>query len=134
MFELPSEEPQVLVVDDVPATRLALKDMLQEMGFTRIEEASGGREALEKLKKQGAQLIVCDYMMGEMSGLDLLNQLRNHAYLVDIPFIVISSNGDAPVIETAIDLGAADYVVKPISFNLLKLKIMDVLRRRSEPR
>jgi CheY-like chemotaxis protein len=130
MFELPPEEPQVLVVDDMPASRAALKDMLYGMGFTRIEEASGGREALEKLKAQGAQLIVCDYMMKDMSGLDLLNQLRNHAYLVDIPFIVVSSNGDSPVIETAMDLGAAEYLVKPVSFNLLKKKITDVLMRR----
>ena len=130
MFELPPEEPQALVVDDVPATRAALKDMLYEIGFTRVLEASGGREALEKLKSQGADLIVCDYMMQDMSGLDLLNQLRNHAYLVDIPFIVVSSNGDAPVIETALDLGAAEYLVKPVSFQLLKKKITDVLMRR----
>jgi len=133
MFELPPEEPQVLVVDDLPATRATLKDMLQEMGFSRIEEASSGREALEKLKEHSAQLIVCDYMMNDMSGLDLLSQLRNHAYLVDIPFIMISSNTDSPVVETALTLGAADYVVKPISFQLLKLKITDVLRRRMLP-
>lgn len=133
MFELPPEEPQVLVVDDLPATRATLKDMLQEMGFSRIEEAASGREALEKLKEHSAQLIVCDYMMNDMSGLDLLSQLRNHAYLVDIPFIMISSNTDSPVVETALTLGAADYVVKPISFQLLKLKITDVLRRRMLP-
>jgi CheY-like chemotaxis protein len=133
MFELPPEEPQALVVDDVPATRAALKDMLYEIGFKRVMEASGGREALEKLKSEGADLIVCDYMMEDMSGLDLLNQLRNHAYLVDIPFIVVSSNGDAPVIETAIDLGAAEYLVKPVSFQLLKKKITDVLMRRMRP-
>jgi CheY-like chemotaxis protein len=133
MFELPPEKPQALVVDDVPATRAALKDMLHEIGFTRVIEASGGREALEKLKSEGADLIVCDYMMQDMSGLDLLNQLRNHAYLVDIPFIVVSSNGDAPVVETALDLGAADYLVKPVSFQLLKKKITHVLMRRMRP-
>jgi response regulator of citrate/malate metabolism len=72
-------------------------------------------------------------MMQDMSGLDLLNQLRNHAYLVDIPFIVVSSNGDAPVVETALDLGAADYLVKPVSFQLLKKKITHVLMRRMRP-
>jgi two-component system chemotaxis response regulator CheY len=133
MFELPPEEPQVLIVDDLPATRATLKDMLQEMGFSRIEEAASGREALDKLKEHSAQLIVCDYMMNDMSGLDLLSQLRNYAYLVDIPFIMISSNTDSPVVETALTLGAADYVVKPISFQLLKLKITDVLRRRMHP-
>jgi two-component system chemotaxis response regulator CheY len=130
MFDVLSEEPQVMVVDDIPGTCDIIRDMLTEMGFTRIVEASDGREALEKLKDQGAQLIICDYMMNDISGLDLLNQLRNHPYLVDIPFIVASAVGDVPVIETALDLGAADYIVKPISFQLLRRKISDVLRRR----
>jgi CheY-like chemotaxis protein len=130
MFEIPTEEPQVLVVDDMPTTRCVITGMLRDMGFTRIKEASGGREALEALKSHGAQLILCDYMMGDMSGLDLLNQLRNHAYLVDIPFIVVSSNDEAPVVDTARGLGASDYLCKPFTFDSLKDKIIEVLQRR----
>lgn len=132
MFDLLSDEPQVMVVDDIAGTREIMKDMLQEMGFKKIVEASDGREALEKLKADGAQLIICDYMMKDMSGLDLLNQIRNHPYLVDVPFIVVSAVGDVPVIETALELGASDYIVKPLSFTLLRRKITDVLRRRME--
>jgi CheY-like chemotaxis protein len=132
MFDLLSDEPQVMVVDDIAGTREIMKDMLQEMGFKKIVEASDGREALEKLKADGAQLIICDYMMKDMSGLDLLNQIRNHPYLVDVPFIVVSAVGDVPVIETALELGASDYIVKPLSFTLLRRKITDVLRRRIE--
>lgn len=130
MFDLLSDEPQVMIVDDIPGTRDIMKDMLEEMGFKRIVEASDGREALEMLKADGAQLIICDYMMKDMSGLDLLNQIRNHPYLVDVPFIVVSAVGDVPVIETALELGASDYIVKPLSFQLLRRKITDVLRRR----
>jgi two-component system chemotaxis response regulator CheY len=130
MFDLLADEPQVLIVDDIPGTRDIMRDMLVEMGFSKIIEASDGREAYEILKEQGAQLIICDYMMKDMSGLDLLSQLRNEPYLVDIPFIVVSAVGDVPVIETALDLGAADYIVKPLSFQLLRRKISDVLRRR----
>lgn len=132
MFDLLSDEPQVMVVDDIAGTREIMKDMLQEMGFKKIVEASDGREALEKLKADGAQLIICDYMMKDMSGLDLLSQIRNHPYLVDVPFIVVSAVGDVPVIETALELGASDYIVKPLSFTLLRRKITDVLRRRME--
>jgi two-component system chemotaxis response regulator CheY len=124
------EEPQVMVIDDISATRTILKDMLLEMGFKDIVEAKNGKDALEKLRKHRAQLIICDNMMDGMSGLDLLYQLRNHAYLVDIPFIVVSSCGDVPVIDTALDLGAEDYILKPISFKLFKRKVFDVLRRR----
>ena len=81
------EEPQVLIIDDIAATRTLLRDMLREMGFTDIVEAKDGREALDKLKDHRAQLIICDNVMEGMCGLDLLYQLRNHAYLVDIPFI-----------------------------------------------
>jgi len=132
MFDLIDNEPQVMIVDDIPGTREILRDMLEEMGFKHIVEASDGREALEKLQKERAQLIICDYMMKDMSGLDLLSQIRNHPYLVDIPFIVVSAVGDAPGIETAKQLGAAEYIVKPLSFQLLRRKVGDVLRRNEE--
>jgi len=125
------DEPQVMIVDDVTATRVILKDMLIEMGFKDIVEAKSGEDALGKLKQHRAQLIICDNMMDGMSGLDLLYQLRNYAYLVDIPFIVVSSNGEVPVVDTALDLGADDYIMKPISFKLFKRKVADVLRRRA---
>lgn len=131
MTETFREEPQVLVVDDIAATRAILRDMLVEMGFKDIVEAADGREALDKLKKHRAQLIICDNLMDGMCGLDLLYQLRNHAYLVDIPFIVVSSCGDVPMIDAALDLGADDYILKPVSFKLFRRKIYDVLHRRA---
>jgi CheY-like chemotaxis protein len=126
-----TEEPQVLVIDDVPATRAILKDMLSEIGFHAIAEASDGREALEKLKRHRAQLIICDHVMKDMSGLDLLDQLRNHPYLVDIPFILVSASREVSLIDTALELGADDYIPKPISFELFKRKVIDVAVRRA---
>jgi len=126
-----TEEPQVLVIDDVPATRLILKDMLTEIGFHAIAEASDGREALEKLKRHRAQLIICDHVMKDMSGLDLLDELRNHPYLVDIPFILVSACREVSLIDTALELGADDYISKPISFELFKRKVIDVAVRRA---
>jgi two-component system chemotaxis response regulator CheY len=131
MVENFREEPQVMIVDDMSGTRATLRDMLAEMGFKDIVEAASGKEALDKLKKHRAQLIICDNLMDGMCGLDLLYQLRNHAYLVDIPFIVVSSCGDIPMIDAALDLGADDYIVKPISFKLFRRKISDVLHRRA---
>jgi two-component system chemotaxis response regulator CheY len=131
MAEIFREEPQVMIVDDMSGTRATLRDMLAEMGFKDIVEAASGKEALDKLKKHRAQLIICDNLMDGMCGLDLLYQLRNHAYLVDIPFIVVSSCGDIPMIDAALDLGADDYIVKPISFKLFRRKISDVLHRRA---
>ena len=130
MLELQLDSPCVMVIDDVPETRMLLRDMLEEMGFLSVIEASNGQAALEKLKSTPTHLILCDHVMEDMSGLDLLSQLRNHPYLVDIPFIVVSAVGDVPVIETALDLGADDYMIKPVSFQLLRRKVSDVFRRR----
>lgn len=128
-YGITSREPQVLIVDDLPSTRLLLTDMFQEMGFTDIEVASDGKEALAKLLETGAKLVICDHSMRGMNGIDLLMALKNYPNLADIPVIMLSSNRDTPIIETALDLGAADYMVKPISFKLLKMKIADVMQR-----
>jgi two-component system chemotaxis response regulator CheY len=131
MVEAYREEPQVMVVDDLSSARATLKDMLFEMGFKDIVEASNGKEALEKLKRHRAHLIICDNIMNDMSGLDLLYQLRNYAYLVDIPFIMVSSCNEVPMIDTARVLGAEDYILKPLSFESFKRKVFEVLRRRA---
>jgi CheY-like chemotaxis protein len=126
-----SEEPQVMIIDDVPATRILLRDMLGEMGYATIVEAGTSHEALAQLKKKRAKLIICDYVMEDGSGLDFVRELRSHPYLEDVPVIIVSSCSDVPVIEAALELGADDYLVKPISFKLLSQKIRDVLQRRA---
>jgi two-component system chemotaxis response regulator CheY len=127
-----TREPQVLIVDDLPSTRLLLTDMVQEMGFTEVEVAADGREALNKLRAHGAKLVICDHSMRGMTGLELLAALRDSPTLGDIPVIMLSSNRDTPIIESALELGAADYMVKPISFKLLKMKIFDVMQRHNQ--
>lgn len=130
MVELERDQPCVMVVDDIPEVRAILGDMLRDMGFSTVLEAGDGQEALLKLRESRAHLIVCDQRMDGMTGLDLLNQIRNHPYLVDIPFIVISAVSDAPLIETAFDLGAADFIIKPVDFRELRERVGETLRRR----
>jgi len=130
MVELNQDKPSVMVIDDVPEARALISDMLRDMGFDSVQEAGDGAEALEKLKQERAHLILCDHRMAGMSGLDLLSQLRNHPYLVDIPFIVVSAVSEAPVIETARDLGADEYLIKPIGFSKLRDTVAEVIRRR----
>ena len=130
MFEGMTEEPQVLIVDDVAGTRAFVRDMLLEMGITRVMEAQDGGDALIKLHKYGAQLIICDHMMESMTGLELLEQLKRYCRLSAIPVLMVSGCGDVPVVDAALELGAADYLVKPISFNLFRRKIHDLIGRR----
>lgn len=130
MVELERDQLCVMVVDDISEVRAVLGDMFREMGFNTVLEAGDGAEALKKLKQSRAHLIVCDYRMEGMTGLDLLSQIRNHPYLVDIPFIVLSAASDGPVIETALDLGAADYILKPVGFQELRERVSETFRRR----
>ena len=131
MLDAFSEEPQVMIIDDVPATRTLIRDMLQEMGYTAIVEAASSDEALSRLLKKRAKLIICDYMMEEASGLDFVRELRSHPYLEDVPVLIVSSCSDVPIIEAALELGADDYILKPISFKLFSQKVRDVLQRRA---
>jgi DNA-binding response OmpR family regulator len=97
--------------------------MLRELGFTRLLEAKDGQEGLQILAKQEVQMIFCDNVMEGMSGIDFLTNLRNHRTGSDVPVIFVSAVGDVSTVEEAIDLGAIDYVVKPISFRKLRRKI-----------
>lgn len=131
MFNGLQEEPQVMLIEDVLGTRTVLKDMLAEMGITRVMEASDGCEAFEKIRKCGAQLILCDLYMDDMNGAQLLRELKKHTRLANIPFIVVSACDDGPVIKAARDLGAAEYIVKPVGLRELQQTIAKVLRQRT---
>lgn len=125
-------EEKVLVVDDLMSTRLLIVDMLREMGFTSVVEATDGAEALSKVHQGKPSLMVCDYVMKGMSGVDLVRELRKDPEFKDVKVIMLSNNRDVPLIDAAIEAGADDYIVKPVSFNILKRRIQDVLTRAKD--
>lgn len=120
----------VLVVDDLSSTRALLRDMLIGLGFENVSTARSGCDALQKMHEQEVDLILSDQIMDGMSGTEFLERLRQIPELAEVPFIMVSSVRDAPVIDTALTLGVDDYLVKPVSMGLLQQKIEDVFRRR----
>jgi CheY-like chemotaxis protein len=122
--------PHILIVDDVAATRVLLKDMLDEAGFSSVLEASDGVEALEALDVYGADLIICDLFMDRMNGGELLKQLKRRADARDIPFIIVSACSDEALIKDAKKLGATDFMTKPLSFGPFQQKVKDILQTR----
>jgi len=124
-------DSKVLIVDDMASTRGLIKDMLRELGFTNVSMARNGREALNKIQLENADLVISDQLMDDMTGTELLEALRKDPKMADIPFIMVSAVRDAPAIDSALDLGVDDYIAKPISMGLLQRKIADVFRRRS---
>lgn len=117
----------VLIIDDIKSARALLSDMLKELGFSQCIEARDGQEALEKLKTTPVQLILCDFLMDGMSGIDFLNELRLHSELQHPPVIFVSAVGDVSSVEAAMERGATDYLVKPVSFRKFRRKIEHTL-------
>jgi two-component system chemotaxis response regulator CheY len=127
-------EPYVLVIDDLISARLILVDMLKELGFRRCLQARDGREALEVMQRVPVQLVLCDFMMDGMNGLDFLKELRARSDRNTPPVIFVSSVGDVQSVEHALTLGASDYLVKPVNFRKLRLKIERALSSVQEVR
>lgn len=125
------EEPQVLIIDDVLATRLLIRDMLTEMGISRVVDAADGIEALDVLHRVGAQLIICDLFMDDMHGGSLLSVIKRDGRLRNIPFIMMSANADAYMIKAALEMGASDFLVKPLAFRDFRDRVVKVLRTRT---
>ena len=125
-----TSSPAVLVVDDIPAFRSIVKDMLEDLGFNEIIEASDGYEALEKVKAQEVSLIVSDYMMAPGTGLDLLRGLNQDPKLTEIPFIMVSALNENKVVNEAMELGASSYIVKPLGFEVFRSKVLEALQIR----
>jgi CheY-like chemotaxis protein len=121
-----SELP-VLVVDDIDSARAVLVDMLQELGFSNCIEARNGAEALSIIEQTPTQLILCDFMMDGMTGVELLEQLQAQQIETASPVIFVSALGDVSSVKAAMDLGATDYLVKPVSFRKLRRKIENTL-------
>ena len=125
------EEPQVLIIDDVLATRLLIRDMLAEMGISRVVDAADGIEALDVLHRVGSQLIICDLFMDDMHGGSLLSVVSKEIRLKNIPFIMMSATADAYMIKAALEMGAWDFLVKPLAFQDFRDRVFKVLLTRT---
>ena len=106
---------KVLVVDDFATMRRIVKGVLKQLGFSSIEEAEDGSGALETLKKEKVGLIVSDWNMPKMTGLDLLKAVRGDDELKGIPFIMVTAEGQKDNVVEAVKAGVSNYIVKPFT-------------------
>ena len=108
----------VLAVDDIPLNLLLVQKMLSKFNF-KIRTASNGREALEAVAKQKPDLILLDLMMPEIDGYEVLRRLKADPELEDVRVIILSALNANEDIVRGFDLGANDYLTKPISMEKL---------------
>ena len=123
-----ASEPRFLVVDDFSTMRRVIRRQLREMGFENVDEADDGVAALAKLKSQPFDFVICDIGMPIMSGIDLLKMVRTDATLRQIPMLMITAEARKEDIVTAMQCGAAGYLVKPFTKGALEERVKKALR------
>ena len=114
---------RILVVDDSPTIRELTKIFLKDLEFTNVEEAADGSNALEKLKSEVFDLVITDWNMPQLSGLDLLKAIRADDKMRKIPVLMVTSLAEKDNVIQAVQAGINDYMLKPISAEVLKSKI-----------
>src|SRR3712207_6279247 len=117
----------VLVVDDYQTMVRIIRNFLKQIGFKDVDDASDGGQALEKLKAKKYGLILSDWNMEPMTGLDLLKAVRADASLAPIPFIMVTAEAKPENVITAKKEGVNNYIVKPFDADTLQKKIEAVL-------
>lgn len=120
----------ILVVDDVEANRSVVRRRLERLRYA-VMAADGGEAALKMIETDAPDLILLDYMMPNMNGIDVLRELRTNSRCGDVPVIMLTARADAQTVVASLEAGADDYVSKPIDFDVLAARIeAQLLRRR----
>ena len=114
---------KILVVDDFSATRTIVINCLRKLGYSNTFEAEDGFSGLARLKSALFDMVVTDWSMTEMSGLDLLKQIRADSELKNIPVLMVTPDDLQENIIFAIKAGLNDYIVRPFEEQTLKLKM-----------
>src|SRR5689334_14228999 len=118
---------QVLIVDDYATMRRILRNLLDQIGFKNVAEASDGADALTKLRAGTFGMVISDWNMEPMTGLQLLQEVRKDGKLKDMPFIMVTAESKTENVVTAKQAGVNNYIVKPFNAATLKQKIESVL-------
>jgi two-component system chemotaxis response regulator CheY len=112
-----------LVVDDFPTMRRIVRSLLKELGFTNVDEAEDGQDALNKLRAGKFEFVVSDWNMPNLDGLEMLKEIRQDDALKDLPVLMVTAEAKKENIIAAAQAGANGYVVKPFTAATLEEKL-----------
>ncbi|AMD01813.1 MULTISPECIES: chemotaxis response regulator CheY [Halomonas] len=118
-----------LVVDDFPTMRRIVRSLLKELGYTNVEEAEDGQEALSKLRSGGFEFVVSDWNMPNLDGLEMLKQIRADDGLKELPVLMVTAEAKKENIIAAAQAGASGYVVKPFTAATLEEKLNKIFEK-----
>ncbi|HAG53305.1 MAG TPA: hypothetical protein DCL21_05925 [Alphaproteobacteria bacterium] len=118
---------RILVVDDFHTMRRIVINLLKQLGFSNVVEAGDGKEALEKVHSDKIDLVVSDWNMPNMTGIEFLKELRADERYKSLPFIMVTAEGKKENVIAAVHAGVSNYVVKPFNAATLKEKLTKVV-------
>lgn len=118
----------ILVVDDYAMTRDLLRSILKQLGFLKIVCAEDGKTALAKIRQEKIDLVICDWNMPKMSGLQVLKAIRADKRFHGLPFLMLTAEAYRENIVAAIKAGVSDYIAKPFTAETLSDKLENVLK------
>ncbi len=121
-------KPLVLVVEDEPALATLLRYNLEKQGF-RVDEASDGQEALTRISEAPPDLVLLDWMLPVMSGIEVCRQIRRKASTRDLPVIMVTARTEDQDAVRGLNTGADDYITKPFNIEALLARMRALLRR-----
>ena len=118
-----NKDMKVLVVDDFSTMRRIVKNILRQLGFNNILEADDGSTAVGILEREKIDLIISDWNMPEMTGIELLRHVRSTEEIKDTPFLMVTAEAQQENIIEAVKAKVSNYIVKPFTADTLNEKI-----------
>ena len=113
----------ILVVDDYQTMVRIMRNLLKQIGYENVDDASNGAAALELIRSRRYSLIISDWNMEPMTGLELLHHVRGDAQHASTPFIMVTAESKTDNVLAARKAGVTSYIVKPFNAQMLKVKI-----------
>jgi two-component system, chemotaxis family, chemotaxis protein CheY len=120
---------KILVVDDFATMRKVIRNLLKQVGYENIAEAEDGVLALRVLKSQKVDLVISDWNMPNMTGLELLKAVRADEDLKTTPFLMVTAEALQDNVIAAVKAGVSNYIVKPFTAEVLNDKITKILEK-----
>ena len=117
----------ILVVDDYKTMLRIIRNLLKQLDFNNVDEATDGSEALKKLRDKDYGLVISDWNMEPMTGLQLVREVRSDKKLKKLPIIMVTAESKTDNVVAAKEAGVSNYLVKPFNAETLKQEIASVL-------
>ncbi|MFQ5431784.1 MAG: tetratricopeptide repeat protein [Nitrospinota bacterium] len=133
MADIKTRRSKILVVDDSQNARKTVRNMLRTIGYVNIDEADDGDTAFEKLKAKQFDFVIADLYMPRVSGLELLQFIREEPSLRDLPFLIITADTDTGHITRAAEEDVDGYIIKPFVTETLGKKIISIIEKKANP-